>query len=172
MFLKGFRDKSNQKVIKKLLNDKPATVVVNKLQTIGVLINYNEFNDFEGFRKLFKELELTSPKCRVAAFIDDEKKISNTWNTYFIPQNIGWKGKIESVDLETFIKADFDVLISYYNQSQLELNLITALSNAKFKIGLAPVDDRLYDLIINVNTSQFAIFKTELKKYLKILNLI
>lgn len=172
MFLKGFRDKSNQKFIKKLLNNKPPTVVANKLQTVGVLLNFNEFNDFEVFRKLFKELELTSPKCRVGAFIEDEKQISGTWNTYFIPKNIGWKGKIESVDLETFIKADFDVLISYYNQNQVELNLITVLSKAKFKIGLANVDDRFYDLIINVKTDQFNIFKTELKKYLKILNLI
>lgn len=172
MFLKGFRDKSNQKFIKKLLNNKPPAVVANELHTIGVLLNFNEFNDFEVFRKLFKELELTSPKCRVAAFIEDEKQITSTWNTYFIPKNIGWNGKIESVDLETFINANFDVLISYYNQSQVELNLITLLSKAKFKIGLTNVDDRLYDLIINVNTSQFNIFKTELKKYLKILKLI
>lgn len=172
MFLKGFRDKSNQKFIKKLLNNKPPTVVANELQTIGVLLNFNEFNDFEAFRKLFKELELTSPKCRVAAFIEDEKEITSTWNTYFIPKNIGWNGKIESVDLETFINADFDVLISYYNQSRVELNLITVLSKAKFKIGLTNVDDRFYDLIINLKVDQFNIFKTELKKYLNILKLI
>lgn len=172
MFLKGFRDKSNQKVIKKLLNKKPPAVVVDKLQTIGVIFNHDEFDDFEVFRKLFVELELTSPKCRVAAFIDDEKKIINTWNTYFIPNNIGWKGKIESVDLASFINAEFDILISYCNYSSVELNLITALSNAKFKIGLANVNDDLYDLIINVNTNQFNTFKTELTKYLKILKLI
>lgn len=172
MFLRGFKEKSNQKFINKLLSQSSSVQSLSELRTVGVLLNYEEFDDFEAFRKLFIELGLTSPKCRVAAFIKNEKQITNTWNTYFIPNNIGWKGKILSVDLESFIKEDFDVLIGYYVTKHVDINLISALSNAKFKIGLKGTDQRLFDLIINVDANEFNVFKNELKKYLKILKFI
>lgn len=172
MFLRGFKKKSNQKFINKLLSQTPTNQTFGELQTIGVLLSYEEFNDFEIFRHLFKELDLNSPKCRVAAFIQDEKQITNTWNTYFIPKNIGWKGTILSVDLESFIKEEFDVFIGYYTNNDVDVNLISALSKAKFKIGLKGADQRIFDLIINVEPQQFGVFKKELKKYLKILKFI
>lgn len=172
MFLRGFKKKSNQKFINKLLSQASSKHPIADLQTIGVLLNYEEFDDFEAFTKLFKELGLTSPKCRVAAFIQDEKQITSTWNTYFIPKNIGWNGKILSVDLESFIKTDFDILIGYYTKGDVETSLVTALSKAKFKIGLKGADQRIFDLVINVETNQLNIFKKELKKYLKILKFI
>jgi hypothetical protein len=172
MFLRGFKEKSNQKFINKLLSQASSDQQFGDLQTVGVLLSYEEFDDFEAFRKLFKELALTSPKCRVAAFIQDEKQITNTWNTYFIPKNIGWKGKILSADLESFINQDFDVLIGYYTKNDVDINLIAALSKSKFKIGLKGADQRIFDLLINVDTNQFSVFKKELKKYLKILKFI
>ncbi len=170
MILKGFKEKSNQKYINNLLNARKAVFNNKKIETIGVLLNLGEYDDFESFRTFFKELQLISPKSKVAAFVEDEKSITNLWDTYFIPKNFGWKGKINSVDLQSFIDADFDVLISFYKQNVLELNLITALSKAHFKVGLSGLDERLHDLIIDVNPKQFKVFKKELKKYLMVLN--
>lgn len=169
MILKVFKEKSNQKFIKDLLNARRSVISDAKVQTVGVLLNLEEFDDFESFRAYFKELGLVSPKSKVVAFIEDEKKITNLWDTYFIPKNFGWKGKILSVDLQSFIDTEFDVLISYYKQDRLETNLITALSKAKFKVGLSGLDDRLYDLIIDVPIKNFRTFKFELKKYLTVL---
>ncbi|WP_353778543.1 hypothetical protein [Winogradskyella sp. 3972H.M.0a.05] len=170
MILKAFREKSNQKYINSLLNSRKAVFTNDKVKTIGVLLNLEEYDDFESFRLYFKELGLTSPKSKVAAFVNDEKKINNLWDTYFIPKNFGWKGKVNSIDLQTFLDTEFDVLISYFKSDILELNLITALSKAKFKVGLSGVDERLYDLIIDVEVRQQEVFKLELKKYLTVLN--
>ena len=65
-----------------------------------------------------------------------------------------------------------DVLISFYKQESLELNLITALSKANFKVGLARNDERLYDLIMDLKPKEIETFKKEFKKYLNILNKI
>ncbi len=170
MILKGFKEKSNQKYINNLLNARKAVFNNKKIETIGVLLNLGEYDDFESFRIFFKEMQLISPKSKVVAFVEDEKSITNHWDTYFIPKNFGWKGKINSVDLQSFIDTDFDVLISFYKQDVLELNLITALSKAEFKVGLSGLDERLHDLIIDVNPKQFKVFKKELKKYLLVLN--
>ena len=74
--------------------------------------------------------------------------------------------------MQSFLDTKFDALISYYTKDELELKLITALSKSKFKIGILQTDERLNDLIIKSNISEFNVFKNELFKYLTILNKI
>ena len=75
-------------------------------------------------------------------------------------------------DLFYFTETPFDVLICYFLAKDNELKQIAAMSNANFKVGISNEDDRLYDLIIDINTKNFEIFTKELKKYLTILNKI
>lgn len=170
MFLKAFKEKSNRKYVNKLLDAPKVAVNNNKVKTVAVLLNAEEYDDFEMFRQYFKQLELTSPKHKIIAFTSDDKYESSQWETYFSPKDFGWKGKINNIDLQAFIDEDYDVLVSYYKKENLFLNLITAASKANFKVGLCRDDERLYDLIIEVKPKEIKTFKTELKKYLNILN--
>ena len=61
------------------------------------------------------------------------------------------------------------MLICFYKNPVLQLDLITAASKANFKVGISTEDERLYDLIIDVSLKDINIFKQELKKYLNIL---
>ena len=54
MFLKVFKTKSNQKFINKLLTDRNVSVNNQKMESVGVILNMNEFSDFEAFRNYFK----------------------------------------------------------------------------------------------------------------------
>ncbi|WP_040279970.1 DUF6913 domain-containing protein [Psychroserpens damuponensis] len=170
MILKVFKVKSNQKYINKLLNARQVAVSSTKVNTVGVILNMNEFSDFEAFRLFFKSLGIQASKAKIIAFVDDPKDSNELWDTYFNPKHFGWKGKINNTDLQTFVDTKFDVLISYYKESHVELNLITAASKANFKVGLTNDDERLYDLMINVKPNEFRVFKNELKKYLTVLN--
>jgi len=170
MFLKVFKDNSNQKYINKLLDARKAAVDSRKISSIGVILNFDEFKDFEAFRSYIKELGIKPNKTKIITFIKDEKDINFHWETYISTKDFGWKGKINNVELQTFIETEFDALISFYKEDILELNAIVAQSKANFKIGLSNTDQRLYDLIIDVKPSQLGIFKDELKKYLTVLN--
>ncbi|WP_299117243.1 hypothetical protein [uncultured Winogradskyella sp.] len=170
MFLKAFKEKSNRKYVNKLLDARKVAVNNHKVKTISVLLNADEFNDFEAFRAYFKELNLTSPKHKIIAYTGDDKFESSQWETYFSPKDFGWKGKINNIDLQAFIDEDYDVLISYYENENLHLNLITAASKANLKVGLCRNDERLYDLIIETKPKDIKTFKVEFKKYLSILN--
>jgi hypothetical protein len=170
MILKVFKEKSNQKYINKLLNARQVAVSNNKMNTVGVILNLSEFSDFESFRLFFKSLGIQPAKTKIIAFVEDPTDSNDLWDTYFNPKHFGWKGKINNIDLQTFIDTKFDVLISYYKEKHLELNLITASSKANFKVGLTNEDERLFDLMINLKPKEFSIFKTELKKYLTVLN--
>ena len=170
MILKAFKANSNQKYINKLLNARQVAVSNMKMNSVGVILNMNEFSDFDAFRAYFKALGISPAKTKIIAFVDDAKDANPLWDTYFNPKDFGWKGKIKNIDLQSFIDTKFDVLISYYTNESIELKLITAASKANFKVGLTQDDKRVYDLIIDVKTKEIQLFKTELKKYLTVLN--
>ncbi len=170
MILKAFKANSNQKYINKLLNARQVAVSNRKMNSVGVILNMNEFSDFDAFRHYFKGLGISPAKTKVIAFIDDAKDANPLWDTYFNPKDFGWKGKIKNVDLQSFIDTKFDVLVSYYTKESLELKLITAASKANFKVGLIQDDKRVFDLMIDVKTKDIQLFEIELKKYLTVLN--
>lgn len=172
MILKAFKANSNQKYINKLLNARQVAVSNMKMKSVGVILNMNEFSDFDAFRNYFNQLGISQSKIKIIAFVEDAKDANPLWDTYFNPKDFGWKGKIKNVDLQSFIDTKFDVLISYYTNDSLELKLITAASNANFKVGLSQEDKRMYDLMINVKTKQIELFNSELTKYLHVLNKI
>lgn len=169
MILKAFKEKSNQKYVNNLLATRKSRVDNNKIKTVAVLLNANEFHEFEVFRVYFKALGLISPKHKIVAFTLNDKLEHNKWNVHFSPKDFGWKGKIKNLDLEAFINEPYDMLICFFKNPVLQLNLITAASKAKLKVGISKEDERLYDLIIDVNLKDINIFKQELKKYLNIL---
>ena len=172
MFLKRLKEKSNQKYINNILNADNRNVPRGKIESVGVILNFNEYNNYDQFRLLLKQTGFKDNKVKFIAFIEDEKSKPNSWDDFFDPGDFGWKGKIKNTQLDDFIHTSFDALICYYNADILELNLVTALSKSKFKIGISGRDQRLFDLIINIQTKHIGVFQKEIVKYLKVLNKI
>lgn len=172
MFLKRLKEKSNQKYINNLLSSKRASVHVNKIERVGVILNLAEFENYDAIRQLLKSIGIKDNRVSFLAFVEDEKDVPNSWDSFFYAKDFGWKGKVESVNFKEFTSQPFDALISYYKEDRYELNLATALSKANFKIGLATHDERLNDFIIDIQPKELDVFKIELVKYLKVLNKI
>ena len=172
MIFKRLKKKSNQKYLNKNLNNRKPLVDDSIIQSVGVILNNNEFRDADQLLSLLRSIDIKENKIKFITLIDDHESRPNSWDAYFYPENFKWKGKIEGADLTDFVNESFDVLISYYQINQLELHLATTLSKAKFKIGISNVDERLHDLIISIDPNQVEIFKKELLKYLKFFNKI
>lgn len=172
MFLNRFKKKSNQNYISKILKYRKASVNDNKIESVGVILNLDEFNEKDNIRLFFKTIGIMENRIKFITFITDEKLVPNSWDSYFNPKDFGWNGKIKSIELQEFINIKFDALISYYKEDNLELNTVTALSKANFKIGISNSDQRLNDFIIDVKPNQINIFKKEIIKYLKVLKKI
>lgn len=172
MFLRRFREKSNQKYINNLLDSDERNVHQNKIDTVGVILNFDEFNNYDQLRALLKNIGIKDNKVKFIAYIDDEGIKPNSWDAFFSPKDFGWKGKVNNTELEQFINTKFDALISFYNAEDLELKLVSASSRANFKIGINNSEPRLYDLIINIKTKDLQVFQNEIFKYLKVFNKI
>ncbi len=172
MILKGFKEKSNKKHLNKLLSERQVNVTDKKIVSLGVVLNLDELDDFDLFRKFAEFLKIRDNKLKIIAFSEDNKHTLTTWDTCFSAKDFGWNGNINNPELETFLNTEYDALISYYATDVLELNLITASSKARLKIGIAQSDERLNDLIIKTPLKDFNLFKEETIKYLTILNKI
>jgi len=170
MFLKGFKEKSNQKYINKLLTEKIGGVNSNKIKTVGVILNLNEFTDYDAFKSFFKTLNVAETAIEIVGFIDKDKELQKFVGTCFSVKDFGWRDTFKNIELKNFLNKEFEALICFYKQDVVQLNLMAAASQANFKIGLSGLDDRLYDLIIDVKPEEISVFNNELKKYLTILN--
>lgn len=172
MILKVLKKKSNLKYINRLLSSRAVTFNNAKINTVGVILNSEEFSDFQAFRDFFSSFQLPANNIKIIA-LQQESDDSNAYSeTYFLPSDLGWKGDLKNQDIQLFVDKEFDVLISYYKSQHLELNLITAASKSRFKVGLSNEDKRFYDLIINCEPKDFDTFVIELNKYLTVLNKI
>lgn len=172
MILEAFREKSNQKYINKLLNSKSTAISNKKIESVGVIVDASEFSDAEGFKNFLHGLGIQLPRIKIIVFVEDDKQTERLWGNYFSKKDFGWRGSVKHSELQTFLDTEFDALVGFFKGDALELKMVTAGSKANFKIGLSGVDDRLFDFIIDVGIKDFDVFKTELKKYLTILNKI
>ncbi|WP_452229562.1 DUF6913 domain-containing protein [Lacinutrix sp. MEBiC02404] len=172
MILKGFKQNSTKKHLSKLLNSRQVFLNKDKIASLGVIINIDEIDDFESFRKLAETIHVRPNKLKIIAFTSNKKEDISTWDFCFNPKDLNWKGKITNKELQVFLDTPFDALISYYEQDVLALKVLTATSKAKFKIGVLQSDNRLNDFIIKTNLKQFDVFKNELIKYLNTFNKI
>ncbi len=172
MILKAFKEKSNKKHLNKLVSERHINIDDSRINSLGVILNIDEIDDFELFRKLADDIKVRPNKLKIIAFSTNKKEKLNAWDVCFNPSDFGWKGQIKNIELQTFLDTKFDALISYYTNEQLELKLLTALSQAQLKVGILQTDIRLNDLIIKTNLKEFNVFKAELYKYLTILNKI
>lgn len=172
MFLRAFKEKSNEKCLNKLLLEREVNVYDSKMESLGIIICLDETPDFNSFKTLATKLKVHPNNLKIVGYSKTKKDNLNTWDLYFLPDDFGWKGDIKNIELQTFLDKKFDVLISYYLAENLELKLMTAHSKAQLKIGILQTDSRLNDLIIKTNLKEFNVFEEEVFKYLSILNKI
>ena len=170
MFFKRIKDKTSQKFLTNVLNSRNKEFRSGKIKTVGVIFDYNSFQNYDFFKLMFTDLGLGINGIRFISLIDSEKNNPNSWDAFYSKENFDWFGHCKNVEVNEFVNVNFDLLLSYYRPNSYELNIVTALSKANFKVGLSTEDDRLHDLILDINPKEIDVFKIELVKYLKTLN--
>ena len=53
MILKAFKEKSNQKFINKLVGSRRTQISSKRIESVGIILNMSEYDDFESFRIFF-----------------------------------------------------------------------------------------------------------------------
>jgi len=172
MFFKRIKTKSYQKFLNSVLDSRSNEFKTTKIQSVGIIFNYNNFQDYDFFKLMFTDLGVSLNRIRFISFINSKDDLPNSWDAFYYKEDFDWSGHCKNPEVSEFVDIPFDLLISYYKPNKYELNIVTAMSKANFKIGLSMDDKRLHDLIIDVNPKNLNTFTSEIIKYLKTLNRI
>ena len=169
MLLEKFKKRILSKDFQKKLRELPHTRVAssNKIQSIGVLTIdalSSELSIEAAIRHRFNAVT----EIQMYSFKKYTKKAS-TDDSFFTQQYFNWRGGINDARFERFLETPFDLLIGYFDEQHLFLELAVCTSSATFKIGFPHSNDMLYDMIVHERIKNIAGVTSLIEKYLKIL---
>ena len=143
--------------------DEKRVVSDKEIKTVGILTTELFFNTIELKEEVERVLNLRNAKI----YCYRPYKKSNTISyKHFSEKDFNWKGKVIQPNFNSFIEEPFDLLIGFFDKSNLFLESAVLQSKSTFKVGIAEVNQMLYDIEIKSNPYKVEEFLTELKKYL------
>ncbi len=174
MFFKDLKQKlkeqSAHKCVKQLLeNPLQISRHLKGIKSIGFLVDLDNFSDTNLFYEFVDEFSLRPNAVKIIGYKSFYDKNSPYSTPVFSDKDLGWKGNLENSYALEFMNREYDLLINYYSEDHLLLQLMSLKAKARIRVGFGEVDKRLNDLIINTPMKDFGLFKKELKKYLKVL---
>ena len=155
MFLKGLQHKLAKKVLTKKLN-KTTTKEVEAapIKTVGIIVNADVTEDFQ---HIVKSLQL-NVEIEVMCYHKAFQKTREVNYPVFYEKDFGWKGKAKTTELAEFLNKPYDLLISYYSDEILPLQLASGLQKANFKVGIAGSNQEIHDVIIQTKENEVTTF--------------
>ena len=170
--LKRFQKIFLKKSIDKNLENRDVSKINDQLHSIGFLVDEEINIAFESFYEISKELGLHEKDVKIYFFSDLKTNTPTLHQNKINNKHFSWKGEIHNKNANEFLETPFDVLVGYYRTKNNYLDLMTSKSNAKFKVGFKEIDNRLFDLLIDVDPLNISGLKKELLKYFRTLNKI
>lgn len=174
MFLKGIKDKFKQKSARKFIAQaltKPAVESSRKrgLRRIGCIVDLDKFDKADIFYEFLEAFQLPPNAVKIIGYKSFYDKNSPYATPVFSDKDLGWNGDVENSYALEFLNNEYDLLVNYYNENSLLLNLMSIKTNARLKVGFKSVGPDFSDLMLDTPLADFNTFKTELKKYLRVL---
>lgn len=170
MFLKGFKEKSNQKFIVKNVDLRRVDVIAQPISKVAIVGQESEINEIQGLKRFLTTLGLPQLNVSSLLLIDPKSEMEIKDKSVFTEKDLGWSGVIKSEQANAFVGRNYDLLICYNNTNVMPLDVISSKVNANLKVGMSEDEFNIFDVLINVNTQNLTTFTQELKKYLTVLN--
>ena len=166
-----FKHKSGLKFLRQELNKPfPSVERSQGISAIACLVDLDIFDNANLFYEFVEEFSLRPNAVKIIGYKSQYDKNSPYSTPVFSDKDLGWGGDIENSYVLEFLSRDYDLLVNYFKQDNLMLQLMSIKTRARVRVGFMEIDPRYNDLILDTPVNDFKIFKQELKKYLKVLN--
>ena len=166
-----FKFRSGQKYLRQeLARERRVTRNGDGINLVGIIADLDTFDRPEAFFDLIEAYGLRPNAIKIIGYRRYYDKNSPYSTPVFSDKDLGWKGEIENSYALEFLSRDYDILINYFKENNLMLQLMSVKTRARMRIGFSEVDPAFNDLIFNCDIGDYELFKRELKKYLEVLN--
>tara|TARA_B100000809_G_scaffold39367_1_gene34470 strand:+ start:16589 stop:17134 length:546 start_codon:yes stop_codon:yes gene_type:complete len=159
----------------KRLKRKVKAFSIEKASTIGVIYNATNRDDSEIVKKFIQYLKEERKDVISLGFIESKDSsdiVKPHLNyTFFDKRNISKAFIPKGNDVESFIKKPFSILIDLNTEACFPIEYISALSSAKFKVGVKGFyHNNVCDLVIDIEENRKLKFLIiQIKHYLKMI---
>lgn len=172
---KGIKDKFKHKSAVKFLQaelKKPAETVVRTrgITSLACIVDLDNFDDVNLFYEFVEDFRLRPNAVKIIGYKSFYDKNSPYSTPVFSDKDLGWNGDIENSYALEFLSREYDLLVNYYTQENLMIQLMSVKTRARVRVGFKEVDQIYNDIILDSPLKDFKTFKAELKKYLAVLN--
>ncbi len=172
---KGIKDKFKHKSAVKFLKEemaKPAEVVDRSsgITSVACIVDLDKFDKAEVFYEFQEEYKLRPNAVKIIGYKSYYDKNSPYATPVFSDKDLGWNGNIENSYALEFLSREYDLLVNYFDEENLLIQLMSIKTKARVRVGFKNVDQSFNDIILNLPLKDFKTFKMELKKYLGVLN--
>ncbi len=141
-----------------------------KIKKIAVIIDPLLEVDADFFFSLSECFKILEPQIKIL-YLSDNPNLKEYSHMIFNPKEVSYWGNFKGNLLE-FCEREYDLVINYFNTSELIHLLISLRTKGKFSVGFSGTDLRINDLVFDFNPKDKNTFKEELIKYMSILNKI
>lgn len=170
MILNKLKFKSVSSRIKKLLKERKLETSAKKITSLLVVLDIDRYDNIADFHRLAKDLQIPDIDYKLIVFSSNKKFIKTYTGRLFTYNKLGWKGVVKDSEIKQVLNTPVDLLINYYDRERVALALLSATAKSKFRVGFPTINRSLNDLIIDCDLQDFELFKSEMIKYLKVLN--
>lgn len=157
-----------KKQIEKHLKEPFSKNEISVLNTVGVLVNFEEFENTDVFLGLQKALEILNKDLKLIIFKEEKRNLPTFEQNKYSSKDFNWNGILNKPAIEEFLDREYDLYIGYYSKESPYLDYVSSKAKANLKVGLQGADERLFDIIFNIQINQYATFEQELAKYIRI----
>ncbi|MDR6300325.1 DUF6913 domain-containing protein [Mesonia maritima] len=160
---------AQKKVAQGLASHRP--VSIKSLQKV-IILTTEKYIEFLEISRLASALEIEEKQLSIFVFSKEDKTAENSKVLFSTKKEFGWNGKLKEESNAKKVQAEnYDLLIHYFEEAPQELLLLSALTQAKLKVGFPVIENNLNDLDIAAKPKESEVFIKELKKYLSVINL-
>lgn len=168
MIFKGLKERVLKKKLDKLvsLKEETSTSTLKKIQSVGIITS-EEISAETDLQKVF-ENTLGVKNVKIYSKRDFNKNDEISYK-HFTEKDINWSGNYFQTNFKSFLDEPLDLLVGYFNENNMYLEIAVLQSKADFKVGFSNVNSKLYHLEITSEIINYKTFTEEVKKYLQIL---
>lgn len=157
MNIKKIKEIFAQKKFARLISNidrKPVFPDINKVKTIGVIWQPTQKEAFQYLKSYFNREQVIFRGFCVFEAITNPHQDANTLTV----KDLDFWGLPKKEKVEEFTNIKFEVLFNIAFENNLVLDYITALSQARFKVGSSPDTNNHFDLNINIDENRDAMY--------------
>ncbi len=109
------------------------------------MVDLDSFETPDLFYEFVEEFSLRPNAVKIIGYKSYYDKNSPYATPVFSDKDLGWNGAIENSYVLEFLSREYDMLVNYYTEENLLLQLMSVKTQARIRVGFDEVDEQYND---------------------------